>query len=200
MSNGLYSLSCTLRSWGHFNRERIVSGSKNGAICVWNTATGTTLEGSPFKGYIDYVIFVAFSQDGKQIISGFSDGTIHAWNATTGAMEGSLFTEYTDWVRSVKFSQDGKLSGLLGFGKTLIRDGSTCLLQSFAISQDGKRIVSGFSDCTIRVWNTKTGAMEGSPFTGHTDWISVGKVAAQDIGLSERRILTGLLLLKSSRS
>ena len=28
----------------------------------------------------------------------------------------------------------------------------------------------------------------------------VGKVAAQDIGLSERRILTGLLLLKSSRS
>ena len=28
----------------------------------------------------------------------------------------------------------------------------------------------------------------------------VGKAAAQDIGLSERRILTGLLLLKSSRS
>ena len=30
--------------------------------------------------------------------------------------------------------------------------------------------------------------------------VFVGKVAAQDIGLSERRILTGLLLLKSSRS
>ena len=30
--------------------------------------------------------------------------------------------------------------------------------------------------------------------------VYVGKAAAQDIGLSERRILTGLLLLKSSRS
>ena len=32
------------------------------------------------------------------------------------------------------------------------------------------------------------------------DHARVGKAAAQDIGLSERRILTGLLLLKSSRS
>ena len=30
--------------------------------------------------------------------------------------------------------------------------------------------------------------------------LAVGKAAVQDIGLSERRILTGLLLLKSSRS
>ena len=35
---------------------------------------------------------------------------------------------------------------------------------------------------------------------GASGMVNVGKAAAQDNGLSERRILTGLLLLKSSRS
>ena len=40
--------------------------------------------------------------------------------------------------------------------------------------------------------------IKGAYCVGKDD--GVGKAAAQDIGLSERRILTGLLLLKSSRS
>ena len=45
-------------------------------------------------------------------------------------------------------------------------------INSVAFSQDGQQIVSGSRDCTICVWNATTGAMEGVPLTGHTDWVN----------------------------
>jgi WD40 repeat protein len=74
--------------------QRIVSGSNDGTIHVWNATTGT-MEGSPFTGHTCRVNSVAFSQDGHRIVSGSSDCTIRVWNATTGAMEGSPFTGRT---------------------------------------------------------------------------------------------------------
>jgi WD40 repeat protein len=44
-----------------------------------------------------------------------------------------------------------------------------------AYSPDGQHIISGSSDCTIRIWDAETGAPVGKPLVGHTG--GVGSVA-----------------------
>ncbi|KAF8812687.1 WD40 repeat-like protein [Phlegmacium glaucopus] len=160
--------------------QRIVSGSQDNTVCVWNATTGA-MEGSPFTGHTDDVYSVAFSQDGQWIVSGSTDRTIRVWNARTGMMGGGPFIGHTGSVYSVAFSQDGQhiVSGSddrtirVWNARTGEREGTpftghTDIVCSVAFSQDGQRIVSGSADMTVCVWNSRTGVMEGRPFTGHT--------------------------------
>jgi WD40 repeat protein len=50
---------------------------------------------------------VAFSPDGKQVVSSSDDNTVRLWDAVTGAALQTL-TGHSDTVRSVAFSADGK--------------------------------------------------------------------------------------------
>ena len=74
--------------------QRIVSGSSDDTIRVWNAAAGE-LEGIPFIGHTHAVNSVAFSQDGQRIVSGSSDFTIRVWNAIAAERDREDFTEQT---------------------------------------------------------------------------------------------------------
>jgi hypothetical protein len=50
--------------------------------------------------------------------------------------------------------------------------GHTDSVWSVSFSPDGTRIVSGSSDCTVRVWDAATGLPLGEPFQGHTSSVS----------------------------
>ena len=54
---------------------RIISGSRDGTIQLWDAALGTAL-GEPLKGHFDWVTSVAFSPKGTHVISGSSDNTV----------------------------------------------------------------------------------------------------------------------------
>ncbi|KAJ7738070.1 Quino protein amine dehydrogenase, partial [Mycena maculata] len=53
---------------------RVVSGSSNSALRVWDTHTGATL-----KGHTSCVEFVAFAPDSKEVTSGPRNNTIRVW-------------------------------------------------------------------------------------------------------------------------
>jgi WD40 repeat protein len=84
---------------------------------------------------------VAFSPDGKRIVSGSLDNTLRLWDAQSGQPIGDPLQGHQDSVSSVAFSPDGK------------------------------RIVSGSDDKTLRLWDAQSGQPIGDPLQGHQDWV-----------------------------
>jgi WD40 repeat protein len=50
---------------------------------------------------------VAFSPDGKTVVSGSDDRTVRLWDVASGA-ETAKLEGHSDWVNCVAFSPDGK--------------------------------------------------------------------------------------------
>ena len=140
--------------------------------------------GNPLQGH-GSVNSVAFSPDGRHIVSGSRDDTIQVWDAQTGAQVGNPLQGHTDSVKSVAFSPDGRhiVSGSRDqtiqvwdaqtgaqVGNPL--QGHTSSVTSVAFSPDGRHIVSSSWDDTIQVWDIQTGAQVGNPLKGHTESIS----------------------------
>ena len=113
-------------------------------------------------GHGNQVRSVAFSHDGKQVVSGSDDKTIKIWDASSGACHKTL-EGHSGWVYSVAFSHDGKqvVSGSDdatikiwdarsgACAKTL--EGHSLWVYSVAFSHDGKQVVSGSDDETIKI-------------------------------------------------
>jgi WD40 repeat protein len=94
-----------LHASGFFRDDtRVVSGSYDGLVRIWDAATGAevrTLEGHTARPHS-----VAFSVDGTRIVSGSYDKSVRIWDAPTG-VEVRTLEGHTDDVNSVVFSADG---------------------------------------------------------------------------------------------
>ncbi|CAG7847963.1 Vegetative incompatibility protein HET-E-1 [Serendipita indica DSM 11827] len=163
--------------------SRIVSGSSDKTIRLWDADTGQPL-GEPLRGHEGVVWAVGFSPDGSRIVSGSSDKTIRLWDADTGQPLGEPLRGHEGSVLTVGFSPDGSRIVSGSFDKTIrlwdadtgqplgepLRGHEGSVL-TVGFSPDGSRIVSGSSDKTIRLWDADTGQPLGEPLRGHEDWV-----------------------------
>ncbi len=137
------------------------------------------------EGHEDDVNAVAFSPDGRRIVSGSRDGTLRLWDAETGEAIGHPMEGHNDAVETVAFSRDGQRIVSGSHDKTLrlwvvdsgrqigpTLQGHKGAVRSAAFSPDGQLIVSGSSDRTLRIWNAVTGTEICPPLVGHKDWVS----------------------------
>ncbi|QRV94610.1 hypothetical protein RhiJN_22628 [Ceratobasidium sp. AG-Ba] len=180
------------------NGRRIVSGSFDNTVRVWDAETGAQI-GDPLAGHSHSVTSVAYSPDGRRIVSGSGDKTVRVWDAEKGAQIGDPLAGHSHWVTSVAYSPDGRRIVSGSVDKTVrvwdaetgaqIGDplaGHSHSVRSVAYSPDGRRIVSGSVDKTVRVWDAETGAQIGDPLAGHSH--PVTSVAYSPDG---RRIVSG---------
>ena len=156
-------------------------------VSVRNSLLGV-VQVSPEQNRVQYsdaaIYSVAFSPDGKTVVSGNNDHTLHLWNAITGQPIGQPLRGHLDAVYSVAFSPDGKtvVSGSVDHTLRLWNaitgqpighplQGHSETIRSVAFSPDGKTVVSGSNDYTLRLWNAITGQPIGHPLQGHSGWV-----------------------------
>ena len=141
----------------------LVSGSAtaNNAIRLWDPATGD--QKAPFIGEAPGVHSIGFSPDGKTIATGTYWG-VELWDAVTGERKAS-FRAPNHGV--IAFSPDGKTIATADDHIIYLWDvatatpkaklqGHTHWVSSLTFSPDGRTLVSGSWDYTIRLWDTAT--------------------------------------------
>jgi WD40 repeat protein/tetratricopeptide (TPR) repeat protein len=153
--------------------KRLASGGHDGAVKIWNAATGQeilTLRGHQGVRCVDW------SADGKRLASGGSDRTVRIWDEATGKQL-FTFTGFAREVRSVAWSPDGQR---LAAGDR-VRTGSPHKLYTVRVwdaaegrelldlkgrasaplawSPDGKRLATGIGGEPpgVRVWDVAEG-------------------------------------------
>ena len=160
-------------------------------IGVWIYDAQTGEELSLITGQHEKPIYTAaYSPDGKTIATGSGDGTVRLWNTHT---EKSIKTfALKEPIYSIRYSPDGKTIATHGGRNNTIglwnsrtgrhlktlsghEDPSALYeghpdasIASFTYSPDGKTIVSGGGDKTVRLWNVHSGENIRT-LTGHIE-------------------------------
>ena len=142
--------------------KQLASCYSSGDVTMWSTKTnkvGPTYNPVPKPSSKGACHAVAFSSDGKTLAAGYDDGTIVFMDASTG--KELRRAKVADSVNALAFAADGKLAAgtqneelaiVDGAGAVTTKKGHGRPILDVAFASDGKHLVSGSRDMTVRVW------------------------------------------------
>jgi WD40 repeat protein len=159
------------------NNGKLLTSSGT-SVRVWTRASDWSLERTIGDGglkspLLDRVLALAFSADGKSLVSGGGiparTGEIKIWNPATGALEREIKDAHSDTVFTIAFSRDGRLLASGGADKLIkifdaktgafirLFEGHTQHVLGLAWKRSGRILVSAGADKVAKVWDLVTG-------------------------------------------
>jgi WD40 repeat protein len=158
------------------NQNILISGSADWTIKIWDLNTNQVIK--TLEGHRGSIRALAVSPDGHTLVSGSTDGTVKVWDLRTRSLQHTLIG-HTDLVRTVAISPNGKIIASGSWDKTIklwtlqpqteisesaesdadyspfligTLTGHQEYINSVVFTPDGKNLVSGSDDNTIKIW------------------------------------------------
>ena len=165
------------------DNKLVATASADHIVRLWNADNGTLLH--EFKGHVSPVIAVAFSPDGRTLVSA-TESLVQFWEVET-RYSGQAIEGHMGALQSVAVSSDGKLLATAVDTRILIWSledqtlrhillGHTDLVYHITFSPQGNMLASASADRTARLWNVITG-LATQTLSGHQG-------AVMDVGFS----------------
>jgi WD40 repeat protein len=172
--NGCVTRHATL-TWTP-NSQAVLFSSDDMLLQYWDAHSGDIRTVSTHPGPLQGL---ACSPDGRQMITGQSDGAVYIWDLATGQRLQTLLG-HTENLELVAWSPDGYQIMAVGgtsvtlwfalTGQLLHRLKHSAQINAAAWSPDGRQILTGGRDSQAHLWYAVTGQRLRS-FVGHSDWV-----------------------------
>lgn len=145
------------------NKYLASASSHDSAVKLWDIQSGVLIRN--FPGHSGWVKSLAFSPDGKYLLTGAWDWSWRLWNIETGICEkkhGSTLVQSVCFVSDTQFLVAGghnnetakiALWNIDGEKPVFEFNDHTDAVMSVAATKDGKYFASGSIDKTVRVWS-----------------------------------------------
>jgi WD40 repeat protein len=132
------------------------------SVKIWDAKTGRLV--ATLKGHTDLVLCLAWTKDGKTLVSGSWDSSIRIWN-TTNWKQTAVLEEHTSWVFAIAISPNDHILASASLDNTArlwnlengqpisspIQHPESVLCVSF--SAGGKRLATGCDDNNAYIWD-----------------------------------------------
>ena len=165
------------------NESILAVGNEKGEIRLEDASTGRLIKKLRGRtGRDDYVFQLAFSPDGKLLVSNTHEKPLHLWDVTSGKLIKTL-TQDPRLTSILEFSNDGKtLACQTSSEKVELWDVATQTqravldeIKALAFSPDSKTVAGANREGEIKVWDPNTGDEMSSFNTIHIQ--SLGQLA-----------------------
>lgn len=151
----------------HPTQKIAVTGGEDDIAFVWNTETGDVIH--ECKGHKDTVIGAEFSRDGNYLATGDMAGEIQLFNVNSNYEKVWEFSmgdmSWMKWHHKTNVLMAGAESGEIyawrlpsGECKVFAGEGKKC--EVGVITEDGKKLIAGYSDGVVKYWDFKTNTTE----------------------------------------
>ncbi|OMJ94255.1 hypothetical protein SteCoe_2594 [Stentor coeruleus] len=142
------------------DNQYVVTGSKDKTVKVWDFIN--KIEKASFQENTSQVVAVEITCDKNFVVSSYNDNKVRLWNIKEKSLEGVFDNQpvYADcaiitYFTGFPYDSSGNWRILYRKSEHGFKDKNNLVI-CFTLTTDKKFLVSGHTDCTMRIWNLKT--------------------------------------------